>query len=439
MPVGAQVVPRRSLPGSVVAPVTARDVTGQFLVSGGSAPSSQVGRIPDVALELGEIELQAQWLAVAAERVKRTVLALLESEDRWRGKIFLNIRPARELGNGPIRVVPVRLQGAWSCRVDLPEKIAWKSLIRVLVEAVLLEAASRQAGDRFGQTPLWLDEGLTGLVLADRGRDLIVEGHTALVRNAVKPELLAEARKVLGERPPLLFGELAFPPQRMGTDPATLAMFRASSTLLVHELIADREGRAAMSRFIGLLPNYLNWQVAFLQAYRGRFLSMMDAEKWWAVNSIHVLSRDPAQVWSRPAALTHLESILMETAEIRGTNTTGAARQTIRLPELILNWDRDVQREVIRRKVGQLRSMQAHAPKEVMPLLVEYYRVLQQYEAQRMGFDTGSLRRAELEPRQRVVALTAARRLRELDRQLEELKRASGALPAGPAQRRRNR
>ena len=91
---------------------------------------------------------------------------------------------------------------------------------------------------------------MTGLVLADRGRDLLVEGHTAVMRNAVKPELLAEVRKVLAGRAPLLLDELAFPPSSMASDAAAHAAYRASATLLCHELLGDRDGRAAFNAFL---------------------------------------------------------------------------------------------------------------------------------------------------------------------------------------------
>lgn len=409
-----QTLPARRLPGGVVPPPTARSLSGQFVVSGGQVAEGRVGIIPELSANWEKLELQPQWLAVAAERVKRAVLARFDSADRWRGKIHIEIKTGRDMRTVPIRIVPVLMPGGWNYRMDVPEEVEWKRLVRALVEVVLLEAANREAGDRVGLPPLWLNEGMTGLVLAENGRDLVIEGHTAVLRNERRPGALEEVRRVLSGRPPLLIGDLSFPPDALATDPAGWTHYQASASLLVHELMLDGEGIAAMGRFLQFMPRYLNWQTAFLGAHGTRFLSLLEVEKWWAVNATHVLSRDPALIWSREASLTHLNGLLLENATIR-TDGRADQRQVVSLSEVVLKWDVAVQREVLNRKREQLRELYQHAPGDLLPLVTEFNQVLAEYMDDRYRMESGGLRRSELEPRARVVAGKAARRLKAIE------------------------
>lgn len=423
-----QVIPPRRLPGAVVPPVTARGISGQFIVSSPTGATPRVGIIPEAAAA-DEIVLEPQLLAVAAERVKNAVLARFDAGDRWQGKIHIYIRPKRELGNAPIRIVPVSFPGGWQYRMDVPDEVEWRRLVRALVEVVLLEAANRDMGEQVGLPPLWVNEGVAFLVIADQGRDLVLEGHKAVRRNERKPSLLTEARRMLDGRSPLLFSELSFPPDNLPNDAALWPAYQASAALLTHELLSDEAGRRAMGQFLRGLPRCLNWQTAFLEAHRARFLSALEVEKWWAVNSIHVLGRDPALLWTRAVTLDQLAAIQTENVEIgRGTNGP-VQREAIPLSQVLVQWDGATQREVIRRKESQLRELYQHAPIDLLPLVSDYYRTLQQYTADRFGNGTANLRRAELEQRARVVATRTSRRLQELDRKLAGLREAARKQP----------
>jgi len=410
----AQTIPPRRLPGGVVAPPTARSLSGQFVVTGGSVPEGRVGIIPQLSPDSEILELQPQWTAVAAERVKRAVLNRFEADDRWRGKIHIEIKTGREMRNVPIRIVPVLMPAGWSYRMDVPEQVEWVRLVRALVEVVLLEIANREAGDQVGLPPLWMNEGMTGLILAEQGRDLVIEGHTAVMRNERRPGALAEVRRVLAGRAPLLFGDLSFPAEGLANDPAGWRQYQASASLLVHELMLDAEGRNAMAGFLRLLPRYLNWQTAFVESHRKRFLSLLEVEKWWAVNSAHVLSRDPALIWSREASLTHLVALLSENAVVR-TGPTTNERQLVPLSDVVLKWEPAVQREVLERKREQLRQLYQHAPSDLLPTVTEFNQVIRDYMDERYRVESDGLRRSELEPRARVVASKASRRLKALE------------------------
>jgi len=420
-----QVIPMRKLPGSVVAPVTARGISGQFVVSGAAISTPRPGAIPEMSADAVEVELEPQWLAVAAERTKRAVLARFNLSDRWQGKIHLYIRPKRELGNAPIRIVPVSFPGGWQFRVDVPDRVEWRRLVRALVEVVVLELANREVGDQVGLPPLWLNEGLSFLVIADQGRDLVLQGNTSVLRNQLKPSLLNEARQRLAGKTPLLFSELSFPSDSLGANPEAWAVFQASSALLMHELLLEESGRQSMARFLGSLPRHLNWQTGFIEAHRPRFLSPLDVEKWWAVNSAHVLGRDPSLLWTPETTLAQLSLILVESAEFGGTTNSPGQRRSIPLSEVVLRWEGAVQREVMRRKEAQLRQLYQHAPTDLLPVVAEGYRTVRQYAAERFGRESDTRRRSELESRYPVVAARTSRRLRELDRKVAALQAAA--------------
>lgn len=414
----AQVIPPRKLPGSVTAPPAARGISGQFFVSGASFSIPKLGIIPELSADAVEVDLEPQWLAVAAERTKQAVLARFNLSDQWQGKIHVYIRPKRELGDAPIRIVPVSFPNGWQYRVDVPDRVEWRRLVRALVEVVVLEIANREAGDQVGLAPLWLNEGMAFLVVADKGHDLVVQGNTSVLRNQRMASVVNEARQGLGGKAPLLFSELSFPADSLASNPEAWSVFQASAALLVHELLLDEAGRQSMVQFLRLLPRHYNWQTGFIEAHRQRFLSPLEIEKWWAVNSSHVLGRDPALLWTPEATLTQLSSILVESAEFGGTTNSPGQRRSLPLSEVVLRWDGSMQRDLLRRKEGQFRQLYQHAPADLLPLVAEGYRTIQQYAADRFGRESDSRRRSELESRYQIVAARASRRLKELDKKV---------------------
>ncbi|KAB2669927.1 MAG: hypothetical protein DVB31_05215 [Verrucomicrobia bacterium] len=408
-------------PGSFpkpVAPVAARSLSGQFIVYGEAAPPVAPGRIPKLDASDDKAILKADWLAVGAERVKAAVLREFGATDQWRGRIHLYLRPRKEMRDAPIRIVPVPFRDGWQFRVEIPDEVEWPRLVRGLVEAVLLEASNREAGEHAAQPPLWLSEGVAGIVMALHGRDLVPQGQTAVTHSAQRVNVVGVARARLNGASPLLFGELSFPTLDGVRDPAAWARFQGSSMLLVHELLGDDAGRAAMRDTLRRLPRVLNWQTAFLQAHPGKFLTLLEVEKWWAVNSSFLLARDPALVWDPAVAGAHLASLMREPADLPGATNGPVVRGEVPLSRIVLEWDFEAQRPVVARKINQLRRMYQVAPASLVPLVMDYHQALSVYVDARQGLTADPLRRAELEPRAKIAARRAARRLEELDARL---------------------
>jgi hypothetical protein len=401
-----------------VAPVAARSVSGQFIVYGEKTVPTGPGRIPSYNAATILVPVKADWLVVGAERVKRAVLNEFGAGDRWQGRIHLYLKPRWQLGERPIRIVPVPFRDGWQYRVEIPDEVEWPRLVRALVEAVLLEAANREAGTQVAQLPLWLSEGIAESVLALHGPDLLPQGQTALLHTERRPHVVTLAAQRLQGQSPLLFSELSFPSDAMITDPAAWSRFQGSALLLTHELLGDDAGKAAMRETMRLLPQGLNWQTAFLQAHSRRFLSLLEVEKWWAVNSSYLLVRDPASILAPSVAAAQLTALLREPVELAGGTNGTAIRREVSLSEVITEWDFPAQRPVLERKLGQLRRMYQVAPVKLVPLVSEYHQALGNYLRARQGGMTDALRRSELEPRARLAVQQTVRKLKELDRQL---------------------
>jgi hypothetical protein len=413
--------------------VTATSVSGQFIVHGRGpdlpAPKSVVKRVGTNDV----IELRPDLLAVTAERVKRAVERKLGASDRWQGNIHLQMGDADKL-SGPILIQAQVFRDGWQYRVAVPDRVGWERLIRALTEVVLLERANRQnTGMDCAIVPLWLTGGVTELLLAAGGRDLVMESATMINRSELKPDPLQPVRAALRGREPMPFSELSLVTLEELSDPRQFAFFEASAALFTHELLRDDAGCAGLREFLRLLPASLNWQTAFLQAYPDRFSSLLDVEKWWALASTETLATEPSQRWSRDKVLGRLAELFLETAEVRATNNTPAARRNIPLRELVVTWDYATQRDVVRRKAAQIRALSMRAPPDVAPLVRDSAKVLEDYLAIRDRSANPPPGRMQLEVRGQMVAETTAKKLVTLERRLEQERRAPQPYVPAPA------
>ena len=404
-------------------PVVAWGRTGQFLVRGAS------GSMPDPIRELKEvgtnrvIRLRPELLAITADRVKTAVDRRLDARGPWASRIHIQMLPTRPGAQNTPQQVAIRaepIQGGWKFQVPVPGSMDWQALVRALVEVVLLEHANRSnRGPEVLVPPLWLSEGLTQLIFAQEGRDLVLEEATVINRNRRYPDPLAGVRTYLQGRPPLPFSDLdVLSLERIG-EPAKFEEFQMSATLFTEAWVRTPVGRRFLLDFLGSLPGNLNWQTAFLKASRGTFLSLRDVEKWWAVTSAETLSTDPTQRWTPEKLLESLDRLRTETVSRRQDTNSAAEPGSVRLADLVKTWDPDAQQEVLSRKLVQWQVLAFHAPKELQPLCLEYSNVVQSYVNARFGPERHQTPRGQLEVRGPILAAVAARRLAELDRRLD--------------------
>ncbi len=408
-------------------PVTATSRSGQFIVHGRSselpAPATTLSRIGTNAV----IALRPDLLAVSAERVKHAVDRRLGANDRWGSRIHLQLRAPTRI-EGPVAIQARVFRDGWQYQVVLPDQMEWDRLVRGLVEVVLLERANRaNPGTECALVPLWLTEGMTRLILAEEGRDLVAEGATVLVRSERKRDPLAPVRLGLRGREPLPFSEFSLLTLNELGDPERFQEFQTSSALFTWEFLRTDEGRAMLQTFLNGLPVSLNWQTAFLKASNGTFQTLLDVEKWWAVNAADTLSTDLTQRWPRQRVLERLGELAVETTEVRADANGPAARQVLSLPELVVRWDFPTQREVLLRKLSQWRVLALRAPPDLVPLCADYVQVVSDYIRTRDRAGLGTTSRGALETRGNLVAAAVARRLGELQRRLDQEQEGSDA------------
>lgn len=398
-----------------VAPIAAHSVSGQFIVHGKPGKPSPVGVVPEVDNH-PMVQMTPEILAITSERVKAAVLQRLDAPDRWRGKIHLYLEPVRRNESAQIRIVPQLFREGWYFWMIIPEQVSWRNLVRALTEAVLLEMANR-SHENFVQTPLWLNEGIAGLLIAEHGRRLVIEDHTWMVQNQRRPDLLREARALLDGRQPWTFTELGLPDLSELRKPAAWEAFQGSAILLTHELTAPGQSRARLRDAILILSKHLNWQMAFLKAFSGEFMTLLEVEKWWAVNSSFVMARDAQAQWSAEKSLRHLETLTTERIQVTSPTTGRPTEKEVRLGELITETGFAVHEPVLEQKVVQLRRLYGHAPPDVLPLAVDYFETLSGYLEAR-GANRSPGRGNTLLGQNRSLTRQTVRRLEELDQRL---------------------
>jgi len=237
--------------------------------------------------------------------------------DLWRGRVYVQINSTLATNQAPIVFAKPYLDG-WQYQVELARSIERPKLVSGLVQVLLLEIANRTAGLRSAEIPLWLSEGLAQALIHESVVDLVVphpERNVNLVslswqaRQAVRRDPLREARERLQTHAALSFTKLGIGLPNSAPD-ETWKTFQASAQLFLRELVRLPGGRSRLVQMLYELPHYLNWQTAFLDAFRGQFPRLLDAEKWWAVTLTHFTGQDPTQAWAMPVALQKLDEAL---------------------------------------------------------------------------------------------------------------------------------
>lgn len=401
------------------AAATAVSRSQQFIVHGHPPPAAKYGTIRPSADINPVIDVQPQALAITAERVQSAVLNRLGAAPAGvRGRFHLFLIPTNRFGAGPLEIIPRAFREGWQYHVGVPESVDWRRLVRGLAEVVVLELANREAAASLARTPLWLNEGLAGILEIEDGRSLVQEPEVVVVRAGRRGDPLLESRMALASVGPMTFSELSQPPPGVLSDTNQFARFHASAVLLTQQLLMEEGGVARMRQAVLWSPQFLNWELAFLRAHEGRFLTVLDVEKWWAVNSAAVLSRDPFRRWTREQTVGRLKEVMLELVNTQADTNAPALRRQMPVGEFILGADFPDQRPVIERKLGQLREIYRQAPEDLLSMVEEYYRSLENYLRQRQSAGQDPTGRGAIEVRSRLQARLTARRLADLDRKL---------------------
>lgn len=393
---------------------TAISRSGQFVVSGPRSPLTPALSPSDSGSPFRE--LQPPTLAVSCERVKAEFLRLLHLPDRWRagggqtGKILVGIDPLRST-NAPLAVQVTPFDTGWQFLVALPSRTTEDRLVRVLVQALILELANRSGRSRVAEVPLWLVEGLTQSVLRSAPQNLVLQPHSRTDDNFLMSGRLDHVRAQLARHPPLSFHQLSQPDlDRM--EERQWDLYAACAHLLVRELSHLPQGPHRLADWITRLPDHWNWQSGFLEVYRPEFHSLLDVEKWWSLSLALFTGRNAAQAWPRDFTLRKLDEALHPVGLL-----PGAGNQVSRVPlETILReWDFARQSHVLRRFLQQLHAIRLHAPPDLSPIIHRYADVVEEYLAGRRQAGFAPATRGQPILSTRILTRDAVNRLRDLD------------------------
>ena len=359
-------------------PVTVRSQSGQFIVRGLPLGVPQSGSSTSV---LQYLRLDPTLTAVSLDRIRQGVLGELGMKDQWRGLITVTTHPMEE-DRPTVQVNSVHYKDGWGYRVELPERIDKDQFIRVAVKVILLEIANREAITREAELPSWLAEGMAAELQSTVLSTLALEPETRTTRRDLRPDPLHGSRDVLRRRPVLKFDDLCMPSAAMVAQD-NLDVFRACSQIFVHELLRLRTGRDCLRDMLMRLPQNLNWQTTFLQAFNAYFPRLIDADKWYSLTIANVSGRDPFSRWPLETSWKQLDEILSTQVQVRLDAGELPIHTSVTLQRMVVEWDKEKQQPIIAQKVTLLQSLRPRVAPELAELVDAYTEVLHAHLAGR--------------------------------------------------------
>jgi hypothetical protein len=416
--------------GAQTLPTTApsvRSVSGQFIVAALPVVARRAPVSTGVDSKL--LRLEPTLVAVSAERIKQAVWRELGITGAWEQKVFISLRQARQ-PDEMVTLVSERVSGQWRYRLEMPDVLPRERYMRALVQVVLLEFANRSAAGKPAEVPVWLTEGIAFHLICNNSAELVLAPPRFEVNGVTVSPIYSEfrrvsplekAHKVLIGTSPLTFEELSWPvPGHVEGQGGP--KYQASAQLFTWELLKLRAGQRCMREFLRALPEYMNWQLAFLRGFGPHFQRPLDVEKWWALQATEFAGRDLTNTWPFEQSWAKLAAALVEQADVFVSTNQLPARTELTLQEIIREWDKSKQEVVLRRKAVELGSLRQRIAPELMTLTSGYAETLDEYLRQLDPPTLVGINLRALTGRTRVVQLKALQRLGELDAHLERLR-----------------
>jgi hypothetical protein len=331
--------------------------------------------------------LDPATLAVTCEKVKRALEQELGWGDRWRGTIYVNIRPVRRDREEP-DILAFRTERGWNYRIDLPDEISRRHLLEALVETLVLEFADRASTNNSVELPPWLVGGLTahlsegrlaGIALQTRSlQQLSTEPRFRAPRDVSHIDVDQALRQRVQNGGVLNTDQLNWP-EFDGDNALTAEDYHHSAHLFVRELLRLPAGPDALCATLAMLPQHLNWQTAFLRGFEPYFKRMLDVEKWWSITLSQWNTHDVSVFWSSPEARRKLEEILYTPVEVRLPNDPQPQVTLVAMQTVLNDWSFEQQSPLLQTKVDQLRVAQRHCTSNLTALVNGYHATLAKY------------------------------------------------------------
>ncbi len=401
---------------------TARSLSGQFMAYGPISPKRR-GGILDAKADT--ILIAPDHVVVTAERVRNALLGQLGLPAMLGSKLMMRLNPAMS-HRAIVPVVTDRHINGYTYELTLPSEIDSAKLVRALVQVTLLDFANRKPQLRDTEIPLWMTVGFTQVLLAQPGLVLVLsqpeQGRNEMamegvVKNLRRNDSLFSVRARLRSRRAFDFSEIAMP------SPAHLRGenwkdFQVCSHLLVDRLLTVKAGGLRLQNMIRQLPARMNWQTSFLKVYSDLFTDMLGVEKWWAVTIVQLTGQSQYRNWTLSEAVEKFEHLLKLPAEVRLNDADSPLEAEVTLQQAIRGWDFAVQKKTLEMKINQLLIARMKMPRQLLPFVNEYGRILHNYVATRQRIESFKPRRGQARPRLASMVDEAVRQLDSLDRRL---------------------
>jgi hypothetical protein len=361
----------------------ARSASGQFTIFG-AAPGQAPPPWLTSAFDTNFIQLQPPLLAVSCERIRQKIWAALDSTAPWRGRVFIQLHPVRSI-NERITIVSERSEGGWDYRVLLADTVRKDRFIDAIVRVLLLEIANRNAGLHPAELPPWLGPGLAEELRASDNLEILLPpprqarnsmAFSTQIVDERRRDTLEHAQAVLRANPPLSFDQLCWPAEGQLSDDGA-EPYRSSAHLFVTLLLRKPDGPARLRVLLEDLPRHYNWQLAFLDAFRDDFPSLLDVEKWWALQVVQFTGHDLSQTWPPAESWRELDEILRSAVDVHTAKDELPLRSEVSLQTILREWERDRQIPVLEHKLAQLDAARLRMAPPLIPLLDQYRQVLQ--------------------------------------------------------------
>lgn len=360
---------------SVITPSASRSHSGQFIVR--SDPGAGYSRVASLyGTNVGLVQIDASLLSVSAERIRQALVRQVGDLGPWHGKIQLEVFPALST-NDPVFVMSELFSDGWLYRVQLPNPVLKQRFVSALVQAVLTEFANRHPGQKAAEIPLWLAEGLTAQLMASRDIELVLASPsdlrtgmpmTSMQRQARRDNPLAQAHQFFQKQNPLSFEQLSWPDTATAENPGEAYVH--SSQLFITRLLSMDQGAARMRSTVALLPQYQNWQFAFLRAFN--FSRSLDVEKWWTLQISHFISRTAESIWDLETSRAKLDVALLTDVQVRTSTNDLPALSQVDFQTVLKDMNPAEALELFQRKIIELQMLQIRMAPELRGITQNY-------------------------------------------------------------------
>jgi len=390
----AQVQPNVTV---AAAPKVISSSSGQFYVS---TPRPLSPSTLNFAAKSDLLTLEPELLAVSCDRIKAELLRQLDLGDHWRGKIFIRLHPVRSVDE-PIPVVSEKFAGNWQGIVEIPDAVEPARLMEAVVRATLLEIANHNATKRSAEIPEWLARGLAMQLMGSSEMKLILAPPTlqkdgwhisratmdfsddprpsAVPTQKLNP--LSQASPVLRASEPLTFDQLSWPTDEQLAETGA-GVYSSSAQLFVNQLLHTKYGPQCLREMLADLPGYLNWQLAFEQAFQPMFKTPLDVEKWWALEIAQFSGRDLIHLLTRQESAQQLDAVFEFPIHVQ-IGQSSPMRTDISLQTIIRGWNRTQQLDILKSKIWELGVLRLRISPDYISLVDQYLGVLEAYSRKR--------------------------------------------------------